>query len=118
MIAFDNEKGMVNATDMLKAYPDKRMTDYLRLKQTKILKNALESKTGNPVLTVKHGGSGHGTWMSKLMALDFAAWLNVDFRIFIYETFENTLREKFRLQQAQLDRLYDRDDNDRLYSKW
>lgn len=118
LIAFDTEADMVNATDMLKAYPNKRMSDYLRLKSTKELKEALESKTENPVLTVKHGGQGHGTWMNKLFALDFAAWLDVDFRIFIYETFENAIRDKLYSQQVQLDYFWDKEDQEDLYPKW
>jgi len=35
---------------------------------------------GNPV-TVVQGGVGQGTWMHEDIALDFAQWLSVDFRL-------------------------------------
>lgn len=110
LIAFDFDREMINATDMIKAYPNKRVNDYLRLKSAKEYKEHLETETGNPVLVVKHGGKGHGTWMSQKLALDFASWLDVKFRDFIYETFLNTLKEKLKSQQRELDYFWDKED--------
>lgn len=117
LIAFDFENEMVNATDMLKGFSNKRMSDYLRLKSTKELKSVLESKTGNPVLTVKHGGSGHGTWMHKYLAYDFASWLNVEFKLFVYNVFDKAINEKLKHQQIQLDYFWDKEDQKDLYRK-
>jgi hypothetical protein len=71
LIAFDFEKEMVNATDMLKAFPNKRMADFLRLKQTKKYISLLESETGIPVTVVKQGGLEQGTWMKKFLIMQF-----------------------------------------------
>jgi hypothetical protein len=57
LIAFDFESEIVNATDMLKNYPEKRMNDFLRLKSTKDYISYLEYKTGIPATTVKQGGT-------------------------------------------------------------
>lgn len=73
MIAFDFKSEMVNATDIIKAFPEKKMNNFLRAKQTKAFIEVLESKTQKSVLDIKHGGYGHGTWMQKRLALKFAA---------------------------------------------
>ena len=115
LIAFDTENEMVNATDMLKAFPNKRMGDFLRLKQTKEYISLLESETGIPVTTVKHGGREQGTWMHRLLAYDFAAWLNPKFKLFVYSVFDNIVKEKLTNQQRQLDYFWDREDRRDLY---
>lgn len=132
LIAFDFDSESANATDLLKTYNDNRldkqkeksMGDFLRLKSTKEYKDYLESKVGNPVLTVKHGGSGHGTWMHRKLIYDFAAWLSVEFKDYIYEVFDNHMKEqlreydkKFVEQQRFLDYYNDRDDIADLYPK-
>lgn len=115
IIAFDFDTEMVNATDVIRSFPNKKMHDYLRLKQTSQFISYLESKTGIPVLKVKHGGAEHGTWMCKMLAYDFAAWLSPEFRLFIYQTFESAVKEKLNNQQRQLDYFWDKDDIKKLY---
>lgn len=113
LIAFDTANEMVNATDMLKAFPNRRMGDYLRLKGTKELITFLESVTGNPVTVVKQGGSEQGTWMHRILAIDFAAWLSVEFRFFVYKVFDESQKEKIRsleLENGYLSNRYDIDD--------
>jgi hypothetical protein len=117
LIAFDFDSETVNATDMLKAFPNKRMSDFLSLKATKEYTEYLKSKTGIPVLTVKHGGTGHGTWMHRKLAYDFAAWLSVDFKDFIYEIFDSVVQERLDDQQRQLDYFWDREDHKDLYRR-
>jgi hypothetical protein len=116
LIAFDFESEIVNATDMIRAYPNKRMNDFLNLNATKEYKSYLESKTGITALTVKHGGSGHGTWMHRKLAYDFAAWLDVEFKDFIYEVFDKVLQDKLNDKQRQLDYFWDKEDQRDLYS--
>ena len=43
------------------------------------------------VLKVLHGGQENGTWMHRLLALKFAAWLNSDFELWVYETIEEIM---------------------------
>jgi hypothetical protein len=124
LIAFDFTVDIVNATDLLKAYnsnlkegeKSKKMGDYNRLKQTKEFKEILELKTGIPVIGSTKGIEG-GTWMNRLMAYDFAAWLSPKFRLFIYETFDSVIQDKLRKQQMQLDYFWDKEDQKDLYPR-
>lgn len=43
------------------------------------------------VVTVVHGGRNNGTWMHRLLAIDFAAWLNPQFNVWILRTMEEIL---------------------------
>lgn len=115
LIAFDFESDIVNATDMLKAFPNKRMGDFLRLKQTKDYIKLLESETGIPVTVIKQGGSEQGTWMNRLLAYDFAAWLSPAFKLFVYKIFDNAIKEQLTNQQRQLDYFWDKQDQNDLY---
>ena len=54
---------MVNATEMIKAFPEKRINNFIRNEQTEAFVSLLESKTLKSVLAVNHGGSNPGTWM-------------------------------------------------------
>lgn len=115
LIAFDFDMEIVNATDMLKSYPNKRMNDFLRQKSTKEYINYLEMKTGIPVTLVKYGGSKQGTWMHRKLAYEFAGWLSIEFKDFIYEVFDSVIREKLHNQQRQLDYFWDKSDIKDLY---
>ncbi len=115
LIAFDFESEMVNATDMLKAYPDKKINNFLRSKQTKDFISILESDTLKSATVIKKGGTEQGTWMHKLLSLKFAAWLNPEFELFVYKTFESVLKDKLKTQQRELDYFWDKEDNKDLY---
>ena len=137
LIAFDFESDLVNATDMLKAFPEKKMNNFLRLEQTKNFIKVLEEKMSsfsdtlksasneNQVLIVKKGKSNNydqGTWMHKLLAYKFAAWLNPNFELFVYSVFDEAIKkyiqetkEKLESQQRQLDYFWDKSDNEDLY---
>ena len=124
MIAFNTNNEMVNATDMLKSFPNKRMNDFLRLKSTKEYLSHLETKTGIPALVVKNGGASPGTWMNKLLAYDFAAWLDIEFKLFVYQAFDSFVKiqllqaeEKLSDQQKQLDYFWDKSDINDLYNR-
>lgn len=76
---------MVNATEMAKAF-GKRPNDYLSLPSTNELIKAITRKCGNSenqIVITKTGSSqfGGGTWMHEDLALDFAQWLSVDFKL-------------------------------------
>lgn len=87
----ENSDVMVNATQMAKAFPKKRMNDFTTNKQALEYINVLESKTGFPVLVVKHGGSNNGTTMHRRLALKFAAWLSPQFEDWVFEKIEEIL---------------------------
>lgn len=86
-----SEDVTVNATEMSKAFPNKRMNDFISNKQTQDFVSLLESKTGIPVLLVNHGGANPGTWMNRKLALKFAAWLDPEFELWIIETIESLM---------------------------
>ena len=90
--------GMFNATALLNQWNraagmKKEMNDYLRLQSTHDFLSALQSefdfKDGNsPYLTTRGKYSG-GTWMTPLLFIDFAMWLNPKFKVqvlkFVYD---------------------------------
>lgn len=83
---------MVNATEMIKAFPEKRINNFLRNEQTESFVELLESKTLKSVLAVNHGGRNPGTWMHQKLALKFAAWLSPDFELWVYDRIDELVR--------------------------
>jgi hypothetical protein len=90
--------GMFNATDLAKQWSldnnKKDVSDFLQLKGTKEFINALElelSVDTIKVVSVTKGGkhNAQGTWMTPLLYIDFAMWLNPSFKIkvlkFVYD---------------------------------
>ena len=76
--------GYVSLTDMAKA-SGKQVNDYLRLDSTKAYLEGLSVETGYPVSSltriVKGRNKQQGTWAHPEIAIDFAQWCNVPFRI-------------------------------------
>lgn len=107
LIAFDFESDIVNATDMIKSFPEKKMNNFLRNNQTKAFIKQLELNTLKSVIKTNVGKYG-GTYMNKLLAYKFAAWLSPEFEIFIYKTFDEAIQNKIRNQQRQLDYFWDK----------
>ncbi len=125
LIAFDTENDMVNATDILKAFPNKRMNNFLRQQQTKNFIEVLERETLKSATVIKQGGAtSQGTWMHRLLAYKFAAWLDPNFEYFVYNVFEKVhltilkaKDEKLYEQQKQLDYFWDKSDINDLYNR-
>jgi len=101
-ITFDFGDGseMVNATEMIKVFPKKKMNNFLRTGQTKefikIYSQNAKKRHGNDyeVLRVVRGGNDpslRGTWMDERLALKFAAWLNPRFEIWVYDKIRELL---------------------------
>ena len=91
--AFEDSSKMINATMMAKPFK-KYPADFLRLKQTKLFIAALEKRYGNPhnensreILRIIQAGDAklQGTWMDEKLALKFAAWLNPDFELWVWD---------------------------------
>jgi KilA-N domain len=103
-IEFDLSKinMMVNATEMAKIY-DKRIDFFLKSDNTKSFIQALKfpPKGGNLTsmkdeeIMITKGRSG--TWMNRILALKFAAWLDPNFEVWVYHTIDvimfGTMRE-------------------------
>jgi len=97
---FADGKKMINATEMVRAFPEKRINNFLRAQQTKDYILALESRYAKKrngdstgVLRVVQGGFPElqGTWMDEKLALKFAAWLSTDFELWIYDRIHELL---------------------------
>lgn len=91
-----NENVMVNATQMAKIF-DKRVDVFLKADHVKNFISALELtpfggsstplKRENIIKTV----SGSCTWMHRVLALKFAAWMDPVFEIWVYTTIDKVL---------------------------
>jgi len=60
--------------------------------------------TSENILKVIHGGQENGTWMHRLLALKFAAWLNAEFELWVYETTEEIMFGYSREQDQSIRR--------------
>lgn len=85
-VAFEmkNNDMMINATEILKNYPNKRMSDFLNNKTTKELIIQVSGETGisvSELIIVVKGGQpqAQGTWMYRKIALWFALWIDIKF---------------------------------------
>lgn len=98
---------MINATEMGKAF-GKLPKDFLRSEQTQSFIDAISRKENCPngnVVKVVQGGSNQGTWMHRKLALKFAAWLNPDFELWVFEVIEKIMfgdNLRVRSNQEQL----------------
>jgi len=127
-VSFDflNDDVLVNATEMAKAF-NKKAYEYLRLKETKTFIEALKrsekfkhfysSEIGNSPISdteieedyaddilvkVVNGGAHSGTWMHRILALEFASWLNPDFKVWCFLTIDEILFGSFREMEKSL----------------
>lgn len=100
-VTFRNAEGIayVNATQMAKPF-GKRPVDYLRLPSTSTLIEAIVRKSHNSesqLVITKTGGkeNGGGTWLHETIALDFAQWLSVDFKLWCNDRIKELLSVGF-----------------------
>lgn len=119
-VAFNlhGENVMVNATEMAKIFSE-RPSNFLRLASTKAFIKAfkavpevvqLSNETvaemlqpgGGDVADLLHLDHGNGTWMHRVLALKFAAWLNPDFEVWVYQTIDKILFGELHLYQQTL----------------
>lgn len=114
-VSFGNENGiMINATEMAKAF-GKRPNDYLSLPSTNELIMAITRKSGNSenqIVTTKAGSSqfGGGTWMHEDLALDFAQWLSVDFKLWCNDRIKELLQYGMTATQPTLEQMINNPD--------
>lgn len=93
-IRFQNRDGViwVSLTDMAKA-TGKKVSHWNQLNSTKEYIDALESVAGIPATETIQGGvaTKQGTWAIKQVAIDFAQWCNVDFRIWVNQKIDELM---------------------------
>jgi phage antirepressor YoqD-like protein len=85
---------MVNATEMAKPF-GKRPNDYLGLPSTKNLIEAITRKNGiddYQAVTTIRGGLNPSTFLHEDIALDFAQWLSVDFKLWCNDRIKELLK--------------------------
>lgn len=90
------EDGYVCLNDLNAFFPGKRLDHWLSNGQTQELINAVNKRIqipGKSGIWAKRGNRG-GTYAHHLVALDFAAWLSVEFRLQVYEAYTNGTQHK------------------------
>ena len=102
---------MVNATAMARHF-GKRPVDYLRLPSTVELLGAIVRKSHiceqKLVMTAKGSPEyGGGTWLHEDVAIDFAQWLSVDFRLWVNDRIKELLRYGMSVTPEAMDHAAD-----------
>lgn len=105
---------MVNATQLAKIY-GKRPNDYLSLPATNQLINAITRKYGiseNQLVISKAGSShnGGGTWMHRLIVVDFCQWLDIDLKLWCTEKLDELMRYGMTATQPTLEQMINNPD--------
>lgn len=97
---FSDGQKMINATEMAKPF-GKPVGNFLRLQSTKdyivalkVRYSHLNNEKSKEVIRVVQAGDAklQGTWMNEKLALKFAAWLSVDFELWVYDRIEELLK--------------------------
>ncbi|MDA3912278.1 MAG: KilA-N domain-containing protein [Bacteroidales bacterium] len=95
------ENVMVNATEMTKVF-GKRIPFFLKADHTKVFINALElTPFGDSSEPLKRDEiiktvNGVSTWMHRILALKFAAWLDPKFEVWIFSTIDEIILGAYR----------------------
>ena len=81
--------------DLNEYFPNKRIDVWLKTAQTKELIEAVEKS----IIPLKSGiitrrGKGGGTYAHNIIAMDFAMWLSVEFRLKVYVEYMNGTQRK------------------------
>jgi hypothetical protein len=98
---------MVNATQMAKIFM-KDVPDFLILKQTKeFILECLNNQNSGYLLVENEDDlvtsvQKSGTWMHRILALKFAAWLNPAFELWVYCVIDDILFGHYRELEAML----------------
>lgn len=123
-VLFDTKNDvMVNATQLAKIY-GKRPAEYLRLPDTIKLISAITRKYGiaenQLIITSKGGnvsdmGKSHivdkqGTWMHRLIVVDFCQWLDIDLKLWCTEKLDELMRYGMTATQPTLEQMINNPD--------
>lgn len=104
--ALDKNNGMmVNATEMAKAF-DRDLYQFTKSEDTKKFIEACQKPANAGLLGIVNESDliisrqKSGTYMHRVLAIKFAAWLNPDFEIWVYSTIERILFGKHAQREA------------------
>ncbi len=98
---------MVNATQMAKAF-GKLPKDFLKNDDVNAFIKECLKKENSPFLGVKNeedlvkSKQKSGTWMHRILALKFAAWLDPAFDLWIYITIDKIINQHFHEQREAM----------------
>lgn len=87
---------MVNATEMAKLF-GKQVNEFLTNSSTKLFIDACLKNGNSRYIAVQDvqdlyvSNQKSGTWMHRILALKFAAWLDPDFEVWVYFTIDELL---------------------------
>lgn len=99
-----NENLMVNATQMANVF-GKEVTFFLRNDDTKRFIDSCLKTANSQFLGIKDredlvsGKQKSGTWMHRVLALKFAAWLDPDFELWVFHTIDKIILGHFKEQK-------------------
>jgi KilA-N domain. len=79
--------------DLNSFFPGKRLDNWMRLESAKEIIEAVSEYLGCEVIKKTRGRNG-GTFAHELIAMDFAAWLSVEFKIKVYQAYINGTQRK------------------------
>lgn len=111
-ITFALEKNngmMINATEMAKAF-GKNVGHFMENDSTKkFIEACLNNRNPdylniNSVNDLIESRQKSGTWMHRIVALKFAAWLSPEFEVWVYSTIENLLFGKHVQREQSFER--------------
>lgn len=104
-----NNGMMVNATEMAKAF-DRDLYQFTKSEDTKKFIEACQKPANAGLLGIVNESDliisrqKSGTYMHRVLAIKFAAWLNPDFEIWVYSTIERILFGKHAQREESLER--------------
>ena len=106
---FEKSNVMVNATEMAKIF-GKQVVAFMRNESTVLfIQEALKSENSHFLGIEKEedlytSSQKAGTWMHRVLALKFAAWLSPAFEVWVYSTIENLLFGKHVKREQSFER--------------
>ena len=96
-----DENVIVNASQMAKPF-NKKPKDFLKNENTDAFLKECLTEENSPQLGVNSKQdlvvvkANSGTWMHKILALKFAAWLSPAFELWVYITIDKIIHETYR----------------------
>jgi phage regulator Rha-like protein len=106
-----NDNVMVNATQMAKIF-GKKVENFTRLDDTKNFINECLKNANKRFLGIENeenlidSRQKSGTWMHRVLALKFAAWLDPAFELWVYITIDKIILGHYReMKEATIEKL-------------
>jgi len=102
-----NHNLMINATQMAKMF-DKRVENFTRIEESKLFIAECLNNANQRYLNIKSeddliiSSQKSGTWMHRILALKFAAWLSPAFELWVYSTIDDLLFGRLRKTEESL----------------